>query len=173
MWALLETKEQTSSLDIELGCTFTFLLIGPQTYTLAHSGRNSGTMKSETNSMKYYQKLWNNETRDKLYEILPNLKESLCNTAQTIYSKQDSVMTRLRVSHTWITHSYLLKKEDQPFCRACHSPFTVEHVLIECPDFTHIRNKFYTTTDVHSLFREIDCSKITEYLKEVGLYDEI
>ena len=26
-----------------------------------------------------WQALWNNETRNKLYEILPNLKESLCN----------------------------------------------------------------------------------------------
>ena len=71
-----------------------------------------------------------------------------------------SVMTRLQICHTWITQSYLLKKEDQPFCHACHSPFTVKHVLIECSDFTHIRNKFYTTTDVHTLFREVDFSKI-------------
>ena len=49
----------------------------------------------------------------------------------------------------------------------------MKHVLVECPDFTHIRNKFYTTTDVHTFFREVDFSKITEYLKELGLYDKI
>ena len=94
--------------------------------------------------------------------------------AKTIYRKQESVMTRLRIGHTWITHSYLLKKEDQPFCHACHSPFTMKHVLIECSDFTNIRNKFYAT-DIHTLFREIDISKITEYLKRLGLrpYDTI
>ena len=69
-------------------------------------------------------------------------------------------------------HSYLLKKEDQPFCHACDSPFTVKHFLIEYPDFTHIRNKFYTT-GVHTLFRVVDFSKITEYLKKLGLYDKI
>ena len=29
------------------------------------------------------------------------------------------------------------KKEDQPFCHACHSPSTVKHALIECSIFTH------------------------------------
>ena len=74
-----------------------------------------------------WQALWNNETRNKLYEILPNVKESLCNTTQSLYRKQETVMTRLRIGHTWITHSYLLKKEDQPFCHACDNPFTVKH----------------------------------------------
>ena len=82
-------------------------------------------------------------------------------------------MTRLRIGDTRKTHSYLLKKEDQPVCHACDSPFTVKYVLIECPDFTHIRNKFYTKTDVHTLFREVDFSEFTEYLKELGLYDKI
>ena len=120
-----------------------------------------------------WQALWNNETRNKLYEIRPNLKESLCNTTQPLYRKQETVMTRLRIGHTWITHSYLLKKEDQPFCHACDNPFTVKHILVECSDFTHIRNKYYTTTDVHTLFREVDSSKITEYLKEIKLFDKI
>ena len=59
-----------------------------------------------------WQALWNNETSNKLYEIRPNLKESLCNTTQSLYRKQETVITRLRIGHTWITHSYLLKKED-------------------------------------------------------------
>ena len=120
-----------------------------------------------------WQALWNDETRNKLYEICPNLKESLCNTTQPLYRRQETVMTRLRIGHTWITHNYLLKKEDQPFCHACDNPFTVKHILVECSDFTYIRNKYYTTTDVHTLFREVDSSKITEYLKEIKLFDKI
>ena len=56
---------------------------------------------------------------------------------------------------------------------ACDNPFTVKHILVECSDFTYIRNKYYTTTDVHTLFREVDSSKITEYLKEIKLFDKI
>ena len=42
-----------------------------------------------------WQELWNDEARNKLFETLPNLKESLCNRANTLYRKQESVMTRL------------------------------------------------------------------------------
>ena len=120
-----------------------------------------------------WQALWNNETRNKLYKIRPNLKESLCTTTQPLYRKQETVMTRLQIGHTWITHSYLLKKEDQPLCHACDNPFTVKHILVECSDFTYIRNKYYTTTDVHTLFREVDSSKTIEFLKEIKLFGKI
>ena len=153
------TSWNPSGLDIELGRTLAGLLVGPP--------------RVDTYICTAWQALWNNETRNKLYEIRPNLKESLCNTTKSLYRKQETVMTRLRIGHTWITHSYLLKKEDQPFCHACDNPFTVKHILVECSDFTHIRNKYYTTTDVHTLFREVDSSKITEYLKEIKLFDKI
>ena len=67
---------------------------------------------------------------------------------------------------------YLLKKEDQSVCHTCDNLFTVTHILIECPDFTHIRNKFYTT-DVCTLFREVGPSRIAECLKEIGIYNKI
>ena len=56
-------------------------------------------------------------------QILPNLKESLCNRAKTLYRKQESVMTRRKICHTW--YSYLLKKKDQPFCPF---PVSVKHI---------------------------------------------
>ena len=65
-----------------------------------------------------WQELWNYESGNKLYEILPDLKESLCGTAGALCRRQESVMTRLRIGHTWITHSYLLKREDQPVWHA-------------------------------------------------------
>ena len=56
-------------------------------------------------------------------------------------------------------HLYIITKCASLFCHACDNPFTVKHILVECSDFTHIRNKYYTTTDVHTLFREVDSSK--------------
>ena len=99
--------------------------------------------------------------------------QTLCDRTKTIQRKQEFAMTRLLIGHTWITHTHLLKREHQPFCPACHSPYSVKHVLTECSDFTQIRNTFYTRTDIHTLFREIDNSKKTKYLKELGLYHKI
>ena len=33
-----------------------------------------------------------------------------------------------------MTHSYLLTKDDAPFCIACIEFFTVKHFLLECHD---------------------------------------
>ena len=48
------------------------------------------------------------------------------------------VLARLRIGHTRITNSYLLKPEKQPYCFRCDAPFTVRHFLLECGDFSHI-----------------------------------
>jgi len=43
--------------------------------------------------------------------------------------RYDSILiNRLRIGHTRLTNSYLLKGESQPVCEACHSPLTVEHI---------------------------------------------
>ena len=67
--------------------------------------------------------------------------KSLCNTTQSLYRKHETVMTRLRIGHIWITHSYLLKKEDQPFCHACDNPFILETSTIQQLTFTHFSER--------------------------------
>ena len=53
--------------------------------------------------------------------------------------REEVVLTRLRIGHTRLTNSYLLKREDQPFCISCNEPFTVKHFLIDCIEFSHVR----------------------------------
>ncbi|GFO06208.1 ribonuclease hi [Plakobranchus ocellatus] len=57
-----------------------------------------------------WQKKWDAEGADKLHEILPNLCEDLRRGGEGAGRKRETVMCRLRVGHTWLTQSYLLKK---------------------------------------------------------------
>ncbi|GFO25421.1 Pol-like protein [Plakobranchus ocellatus] len=66
-------------------------------------------------------------------------------------------MCRLRVGHMWLTQSYLLKNEEQPFCYACDSLYTVRHILIECPDFQDTRRKYFSVTDLY-IFERRSCT---------------
>ena len=68
-------------------------------------------------------------TFNKLHEIKPVLGK---NTIYRSLRREEVVLTRLRIGHTRLTHSYLLKREDQPFCISCNEPFTVKHFLIDC-----------------------------------------
>ncbi|GFN99155.1 RNA-directed DNA polymerase from mobile element jockey [Plakobranchus ocellatus] len=108
-----------------------------------------------------WQKNWDAEGANKLHEVLPNLGEDLHRRGEGAGRKRETAMCRLRVGHTWLTQSYLLKNEDQPFCYACDSLYTVRHILIECPDFQDTRRKYFIVTDLYRLFREINPSRIT------------
>ncbi|GFO14992.1 tumor susceptibility gene 101 protein [Plakobranchus ocellatus] len=68
---------------------------------------------------------------------------------------------------TWLTQSYLLKNEEEPFCYACDSLDTVRHILIECPDFQDTKRKYFSVTDLYRLFQEINPSRIVGNLYNI------
>ena len=72
-------------------------------------------------------------TFNKLHEIKPVLGKK--NNIYRSLRREEVVLTRLHIGHTRLTHSYLLKLEDQPFCISCNEPFTVKHFLIDCIEF--------------------------------------
>ncbi|GFO13714.1 ubiquitin-protein ligase e3b [Plakobranchus ocellatus] len=116
---------------------------------------------------------WDAEGANKLHEVLPNLGEDLHRRGEGGGRKLETAMCRFRVGHTWLTQSYLLKNEDQPFCYACDSLYTVRHILIECLDFQDTRKKYFSVTDLYRLFREVNASRIVGYLKDLGVYGNI
>ena len=56
--------------------------------------------------------------------------------------KEEVVLSRLRIGHTYFTHSYILRQEDPPECTACQEIYSVRHVLIDCIDLGLIRPIF-------------------------------
>ncbi|GFO27747.1 ATP-binding cassette sub-family a member 3 [Plakobranchus ocellatus] len=132
--------------------------------------------KINTYIKSVWQRDWDAEGANKLHEVPPNLGEDLHRRGEGAGRKWETAMCRLRVGHTWLTQSYRLKNEEQPFCYACDSLYTVRHILIECLDFQDSRRKYFSVTDLYRLFRELKgCygSKLKEEVmatvKEVGL----
>ena len=119
------------------------------------------------------QKEWDGDVANKLHEILPIMSDKPSNGVIKLNRKQETTLSRLRIGHTWLTNSYLLKKEDQPFCYACDSLYTVRHILVECSDFLDTRKNFYNISNMYQLFREISPTKIINYIKEIGIYAKI
>ena len=120
---------------------------------------------------RLWQEDWDGELLNKLHEILPNLRENLPRNFKN--RKQEVVMCRLKIGHTWITNGYLLRREDQPFCYACDGVYTVRHILVDCSDFLWTRNRFFRVGDMYRLFREVNPLRILDYLKEIGVYRKI
>ncbi|GFR68182.1 RNA-directed DNA polymerase from transposon X-element [Elysia marginata] len=97
-------------------------------------------LKVNTHLEQLWQTDWDTEVDNKLHEIRPNLKERLVYD-ERLNRNQETVVSRLRIGHSWITHKYLLKGEQQPYCTACECPFTVKYILVECADFLLSRQK--------------------------------
>ena len=112
-----------------------------------------------------WQLSWDRATFNKLHEVKPVLGK---NTIYRSLRREEVVLTRLRIGHTRLTHSYLLKREDQPFCISCNEPFTVKHFLIDCIEFSHVRRQFFQTNDLRFLLENI-----LVFLKHINLFNKV
>ena len=57
--------------------------------------------------------------------------------------KENTVLNRLHIGHSYLTHSFILRKEDAHVCVACNDVISVKHILIECADLLEIRKKYF------------------------------
>ena len=118
-----------------------------------------------------WQTSWNNSVGNKLFDIKPNIGSS-----QSVVRNirlEEVVLARIRIGHTRITHSYLLNREEPPQCVGCDKPFTVRHILLECVDFSNVRNKYYHVDTIKQLFNDVPIDNIFLFLKEINLFNKL
>ena len=72
-----------------------------------------------------------------------------------IQGKKPTVLNRLRIGHSYLTHSFILRREEAPVCVACGAVITVKHILIECADLLEIGKKCFEERSLFSLFRNV------------------
>ena len=106
-----------------------------------------------------------------LYQILPKLPDKLlsfCNTR-----KEDTVLDRLYIGHSYLTHSFILRDEVVPVCVACNAINTVKHILVGCADFAEIRKKYFEKRYLYSLFRNVVSEITFDFLREIDVFYKI
>jgi kelch-like protein 2/3 len=118
----------------------------------------------------YWQRLWSAEANNKLHNIEPTIKSTKC---YRLPRRDELIIHRLRIGHTHLTHGFLLKREDPPECVSCDSPLTVEHILLNCVEFQHIREKYFTSATLTELFSIVPPQTIIEFIKKIGLYRKL
>ena len=115
-----------------------------------------------------WQNAWNGDVSNKLHYIKPVLGE--WTPAYRDVRRDEVVLCRCRIGHTLYTDLYLLKGEPRPECVACQCPLTVRHILIDCVDFAHIRQRYFNQRSIQDLFREVEPNLIFKFLKEIHLF---
>jgi len=58
-------------------------------------------------------------------------------TCMRIPRRDEILIQRLRIGHTYFTHGHLRRGETPPRCSACQIQLTVEHILLDCVSLTN------------------------------------
>ena len=84
-----------------------------------------------------WQRAWDAQPGNKLKVVKPTLR--LWKSSSRRNRREEVVLCRLRIGHTYATHGHLLRGEDEPKCPRCLVPLTVAHVLLSCPHLSRSR----------------------------------
>ena len=78
--------------------------------------------------LELWQSDWDEFPENKLYQIFPVLKE--CISFPRKNRKEETMMARLHIGHSFLTHSFLLKGEEPLMFIGCDNCLTIEHILL-------------------------------------------
>ena len=76
---------------------------------------------------------WETAVNNKLHVTKPLIGEQP--SAYRSVRIDEVVLSRLKLGHSYLTHSYLLKGEPPPECVTCNGRLTISHILVECIEY--------------------------------------
>ena len=118
-----------------------------------------------------WQEVWNSCAGNKLHAIRPTVGDY---KQKTSLSRRDTVLlSRLRIGHTRLTHSFLLSGDNLPECGTCQCSLTVKHILVECVDLKDVRNKHFVASSIIDFLDNIEAHQIIAFIKETRFYKQL
>ena len=132
---------------------------------------------------KSIKELWNNNWSNTVNNKLRRIKDTINLWPSSSHKsrKIEVMLTRLRIGHTRITHRHLMEQRPIPYCMDCLVPLTVEHILIECPEyntqrtqcFGHIPNLDLSKIIGEKPQRVVNIESIFDFLVKVDILNKI
>ena len=123
-----------------------------------------------------WQDRWSFQIGNKLRAIRPSIKpwSYIGNESR----KSDIILTRLRIGHSHLTHSFLLRTgidREIPLCEPCRCELTISHILVECPTFNNDRTVCCLNGKslVDILCNNDHNKKVIQFLKRVNIFNKL
>ena len=73
------------------------------------------------------------------------------------------------LGHTYTSHRYLLAGDDPPVCISCQENLTVEHILIHCAEYFHVRIQCFDIDNLQELFNTVSPDTILRFIQRARL----
>jgi len=124
-----------------------------------------------------WQREWEDPNRvDKLFEIKPSVLP--WDEPNFKLRRQETIIARLRIGHTRITHGHLMSGVKEPrICKKHRVILTIKHILVECDIYEKVRRECFSyippPISMKKLLGEgpfFRPNNIFDFLKKVGMY---
>lgn len=137
-------------------------------YQIVHTDLNRTIKEMIRNK---WQTEWNEEVNSQ--NKLGNIKKTIdkWKTINTMNRKDQTVITRLRLGHTRLTHRQLIEQTNTPTC-SCAELLTVKHIF-NCSLNKQSLDKYKIDTNTLKSDNKQDLLKVIDYIKELDIYDKI
>ena len=110
---------------------------------------------------------WDQQVQSKLHAVHPEL--GLWPHSSQERRRDELILCRLRIGHTYLTHRHLLVGDPPPVCVSCQERLSVEHILIHCAEYIDIRVSCFTVNTVRELFDTVPPVLIISFIRRAGL----
>ena len=117
-----------------------------------------------------WQDDWNGAVVNKLHSVKPVLGD--WQSSYRRCRKDEVVLCRVRIGHTHLTYSYILKKDPPPQCEHCQCILTVRHILVECNHLAQTRNDIFGRCCVVESFK-FHRELILNFLRDSEFYSKL
>ena len=89
--------------------------------------------------------------------------------------REQVALTRLRIGHTNLTSIHMLRGARQPTCLTCESPLTINHIIVECAEYSNVRLQLQLPNNLAECLSHNKESmlKLIQYLKSTGLFKKL
>ena len=81
-------------------------------------------------------------------------------------------LSELKLGHSYLTHSYMLKAKLLPECVTCHFRSTINHILIDCFKYDIFKLiLFDNNVTLKDILNNVSPNDIISFIKRAGLYN--
>ena len=121
--------------------------------------------------LEQWTETWRNLQNNKLRQIKPAPRAWPSSIRGS--RAEEVAITRIRIGHCAMTHSYLFSVEkNPPQCDKCECPITIEHLLLYCKKYDVIRDSIGIRGSLETVIGDDheSMSRIISFLRRTGLF---
>ncbi|KAL4119558.1 hypothetical protein QTP88_012363 [Uroleucon formosanum] len=87
--------------------------------------------------------------------------------------REEVVITRVRIGHTHLTHSYLISKEPKPTWETCKVNLSIKHIMIDCPKFSVQQGTLNNPSTIQQALNEDNTKAVLTFLRLIKIFNKL